>query len=223
VERDAAAAVDAVELGASSSMDVAMEQGLQAKQLPWRVGGEVRLLGGLVVDGSTGKMSQQSLSLRMLLDGSLLEVFTDGGEALATRVYRTSSTAASVPSSSSKLQVAAFGGAAQLCSCRVWEMESCWAEDGESEEPVALPIQQLNLVDLPATASAAAVACEAAVAAAAAATTNAAATAAAAAAATAATAWQVQPLVLEGLLEGVMQSAAGLASPLSPAAEMPSG
>ena len=223
VERDVAAAVDAVELDGSRSSNSGdlLEKQQQEKEgemgeqeLPRRVGGEVRLLGGLVVDD--GHLSAQTLSLRLLVDGSLLEVFTDGGEALATRVYRnsSSSTTAAEPCSSSsgstKLQVGAFGGAAQLRSCSIWEMESCWVEDQQTAEPIGLPI----LVDLPDTASAA-VACEAAVAAAAATATG-----AVAAAATAASAWQVQPLVLDGLVEGVMEGCVGLPSPWSPAAEM---
>lgn len=50
---------------------------------PLRCGGHLRPL-----QGASGSSASDVLSLRVLLDGSCLEVFTSTGEALATRVYR---------------------------------------------------------------------------------------------------------------------------------------
>lgn len=60
------------------------------------------------------------LRLRVFLDRSVLEIFTEDGRCLTTRVY---------PSRPDGLGIDAFaiGGAAKVASLEAWEMESIWA------------------------------------------------------------------------------------------------
>jgi hypothetical protein len=156
----AAEARDAVSANTTSSTSQgpapASEQQGQQQQLPKRCGGVLRASGGLC---PSLPPPQQRLSLRLLLDGSLVEVFTAEGEALASRVYRhavlpetvppeavpqvpaapqgttpTPSTTGSTNSSNNAkvggFWVGSFGGSAQLAACSMWHMESCWEEEG---------------------------------------------------------------------------------------------
>jgi hypothetical protein len=147
-----------------------------ASGVPMRCGG--RLLRG---GSSSSKQHDVSaeLKLRVLIDGSCVEVFA-GGQALGTRVYRgdehpldhiqstaelaaemnalteDSAAAHSMLSSSSSsgsgaIQLVCFGdGPAQLLSASVWQMNSMWLPD-----VVAQQQQQLKEL-MPAAATAAA-------------------------------------------------------------------
>ena len=85
----------------------------------------------------------EPLRLRLLLDGSLLEIFTGSGEALSTRVYRgvppaqdgISGTAADAmasgidPITSSGVDLISVGGSTVVKHLEAHEMASIWEED----------------------------------------------------------------------------------------------
>lgn len=63
------------------------------------------------------------LTLRVFLDGSVIEVFANDGVALASRVYPTLA-------SSCQVRLFATSAAAQVCSFDVWDMLSVWPDRG---------------------------------------------------------------------------------------------
>jgi hypothetical protein len=63
------------------------------------------------------------LGLRVLIDGSTVEIFTSSGQAVSTRVY----TAGAAPV---VLAVVATGGEA-IVSGKAWEMKSIWRDGGD--------------------------------------------------------------------------------------------
>ncbi|KAL4419945.1 hypothetical protein ABPG75_007043 [Micractinium tetrahymenae] len=111
----------------------------------------LRLVGGPLAAPAADNSGR--VRLRVLVDGSALEVFTGSGEVLSTRVYRGSPptsagtakaeaaavegpaaaaepvAAAAAEASGCAIAVVALGGAALLESAAAWEMCSCW--DGE--------------------------------------------------------------------------------------------
>ena len=73
-----------------------------------------------------------SIKLRILVDHSAVEVFTGGGAALATRVYR-SGRGAPTPDAAPYL-LAADGGDAVAADVTAWRMQPCWqVEEGREE------------------------------------------------------------------------------------------
>ena len=64
-----------------------------------------------------------SLWLRVLLDGSAVEVFTGTGQTVSTRVY--SSTADGAVAGERSLQLLCLGGPAEVAGA-AWEMQSAW-------------------------------------------------------------------------------------------------
>ena len=75
-------------------------------------------------EATLGKESKaESLGLRVLIDGSAVEVFTSTGQAVSTRVYM--SEGASAPR---QLLLISSGGSALLSQGAAWEMGSAWRE-----------------------------------------------------------------------------------------------
>ncbi len=84
------------------------------------------------------------LRLRLVLDASCLEVFTGSGQVLTTRVYRghppphhhpppppsTTTNPATAPDSG--IEVVAMGGSCTLDDLHAYEMDSCWAREGDA-------------------------------------------------------------------------------------------
>jgi beta-fructofuranosidase len=68
-----------------------------------------------------------TLHLRVLLDHSVLEVFTAGGEVLTTRVYRGSPPPEQQQDAG--IDFVAYGGAAAIARLEAHEMGSMWKED----------------------------------------------------------------------------------------------
>ncbi|KAI8463181.1 MAG: glycosyl hydrolase [Monoraphidium minutum] len=96
-----------------------------------RCGGRLRGLPG----GGGGP-----LGLRVLVDHSLVEVFTSTGEALATRVYRGGGggggAAAAAAAAGGEVELLLFGGAA-AARVDAWEVDSIWA--AAAAAPAAAP------------------------------------------------------------------------------------
>ncbi|PSC75140.1 Arabinanase levansucrase invertase [Micractinium conductrix] len=120
-----------------------------------------RLVGGTLTAPAAD--AEGRVRLRVLLDGSALEVYTGSGEVLSTRVYRgtppgstgaaslaasleaaavegapaaaAEPAAAAAAASGCGIGIIALGGTALLESGAAWEMCSCWVgeEDGEAE------------------------------------------------------------------------------------------
>ena len=63
-----------------------------------------------------------ALALRIILDHSLLEVFTGSGQVITTRVYR----GAQPQPSDLGVDFLSFGGQAQLASLHAWELDTIW-------------------------------------------------------------------------------------------------
>ncbi|KAI3425312.1 hypothetical protein D9Q98_009077 [Chlorella vulgaris] len=90
-----------------------------------------RRLGGPLAAPAADSSGQ--VQLRIVLDGSAVEVYTGTGEVLSTRVYRgtapISDGSCSAAASHSTVWVAAVGGTAKLESGEAWELRSCWRDD----------------------------------------------------------------------------------------------
>lgn len=128
---------------------------------PRRCGGQLQQPGA--VKSYSGALDLSSvgesvISLRIVVDGSCLEVFTCSGQALGTRVYRGDeaplnavATAPNTTSSSScssetmaydgQIQLVSFGpGPALLLDASAWSMNNMWAQKEQQEAvPVVLP------------------------------------------------------------------------------------
>lgn len=111
------------------------------------VGGRVAALAPTASSASAEAQGQEEeehvpLKLRLLLDGSCLELFTSSGEALATRVYRAPPSSSSAQPaaaatgacaagmlSGGQLELLAFGsGTAQLVVGNAWQVASMWQQ-----------------------------------------------------------------------------------------------
>ena len=76
----------------------------------------------------------QEVQLRLLLDHSLLEVFTGNGRALTSRMYR------STPPEgvNEGMYFVAFGGTAVASDVEAFEMKSIWTEKEDLPEPAQI-------------------------------------------------------------------------------------
>ncbi|KAK9811292.1 hypothetical protein WJX72_001259 [[Myrmecia] bisecta] len=84
--------------------------------------GQARTIGGPV------QIEKDAIQLRILIDGSVVEVFTDAGVILTTRIYRGAPPAGET---SSGLGFISVGGSVTLAEAEVWEMEDCWTNKPE--------------------------------------------------------------------------------------------
>jgi hypothetical protein len=73
------------------------------------------------VGGKLDPESFQTLALRIILDHSLLEVFTGTGQVISTRVYR-----GAPPTSDACIDFLSFGGSAEVAALNAWEMGTVW-------------------------------------------------------------------------------------------------
>lgn len=103
-----------------------------------------RKTGGTIRGGKV-----ESLSLRVLIDYSSIEVFTHTGQVLTTRVYR----GQSAPTCCPGIEFVATGGDGNI-TATAYEMSSIWANSTTpcetpviSEEVVSAPIQSPSYVD----------------------------------------------------------------------------
>lgn len=87
----------------------------------------VKRIGGPVLLPPDG----QSLELRILIDHSLVEVFTEFGQTLTTRVYR----AGPPKEADRKLYLFSLGGASKASDVEVYEMRSIWSKPEDIPEP----------------------------------------------------------------------------------------
>ena len=73
----------------------------------------------------------ESLSLRIFIDHSLVEVFTEMGQTLTTRVYR-----ASPPQQADeRLFLFSTGGASKATDIEIHKMGTIWSKEGDIPEP----------------------------------------------------------------------------------------
>ena len=71
-----------------------------------------------------------SLKLRLLIDHSLVEVFTEMGQTLTTRVYR-----ASPPQTADqRLHLFSLGGASKATGVEIYKMGSIWSTEEDIPE-----------------------------------------------------------------------------------------
>lgn len=74
--------------------------------------------------------SGDSLKLRILIDHSLVEVFTENGQTLTTRVYR-----ASPPETADqRLHLFSFGGGSKATGIEIYKMGSIWSKEEDIPE-----------------------------------------------------------------------------------------
>ena len=76
-------------------------------------------------------ISEGSLQLRIFIDHSLVEVFTEHGQTLTTRIYR----AAPPTNADQRLHLFAFGGEA-VADVAAHLMKSIWSKSEDFPEPV---------------------------------------------------------------------------------------
>lgn len=62
------------------------------------------------------------LQMRLLLDGSCVEVYLGSGEVLSTRIYR----GEAPQGADAGIDLVSFGGSAKVVSVQAWEMGSIW-------------------------------------------------------------------------------------------------
>ncbi len=74
---------------------------------------------------------RQSLQLRILIDHSLVEVFTEFGQTLTTRVYR----AEPPPEADRRLHLFSLDGDSRATDIEVHEMRSIWSRPEDIPEP----------------------------------------------------------------------------------------
>lgn len=72
-----------------------------------------------------------SLTLRILIDHSLVEVFTELGQTLTTRVYR----AGPPDQADQRLFLVSIGGASKATDIEIHEMGSIWTEESDLPDP----------------------------------------------------------------------------------------
>lgn len=87
----------------------------------------VKSIGGPVVLPAGG----QGLKLRILIDHSLVEVFTEMGQVLTTRVYK----AGPPPQADDRLFLFSCGGASKATAVEVYGMASIWKKAADIPEP----------------------------------------------------------------------------------------
>lgn len=142
-----------------------------AAPAPMRCGGKLHSN-----SGSSG-FDETALTLRILIDGSCIEVFTCSGQALGTRVYRGDEApldykhsaaaaaaaeavnlSASYSSCKGEIELVSFGpGAAELVSASAWQMSSMWIQDAAQQQQAAEALEELAAMQaMPAAAIAAA-------------------------------------------------------------------
>lgn len=99
----------------------------------------------------------RSLRLRLLLDHSMLEVFTSTGEALSTRVYRVGGAAApdsagTAPACHGAIELVTLGAGCGAVRAEAWEMDSMWGPPphvSNEAAPVAAAPRLMPLEDSP--------------------------------------------------------------------------
>lgn len=69
--------------------------------------------------------------MRLLLDGSCLEVYLATGEVLSTRVYR----GKAPRGADAGVDFVAFGGRAKVVTVEAWEMSSIWQREKLQDIP----------------------------------------------------------------------------------------
>jgi hypothetical protein len=71
------------------------------------------------------------MQMRLLLDGSCVEVYLGSGEALSTRIYRGDAP----KGADSGVDFVAFGGKARVKQVEAWEMASIWQRERSQKLP----------------------------------------------------------------------------------------
>jgi sucrose-6-phosphate hydrolase SacC (GH32 family) len=87
----------------------------------------VKTIGGPVVLPPNGK----SLQLRILIDHSLVEVFTEFGQTLTTRVYR----AEPPEEADRRLHLFSLQGDSSVSEVEVYKLRSIWSKPEDVPEP----------------------------------------------------------------------------------------
>ena len=71
------------------------------------------------------------MQMRVLIDGSCVEVYLGTGEVLSTRIYRGDAPRGS----DSGVDFVAFGGKARVSHVEAWEMNSIWQREKQQSVP----------------------------------------------------------------------------------------
>lgn len=94
-----------------------MFEGLDPETMTYSLSGPaVRRVGGRL-----DPPSFSTVALRVVLDHSLLEIFTGTGQVITTRVYR-----GEPPGADAGLDFISFGGAVEVSSLHAWELDTIW-------------------------------------------------------------------------------------------------
>jgi hypothetical protein len=100
-----------------------------------------KAVGGVL---SAPQASADTLHLRVLLDHSVLEVFTAGGEVLTTRVYRGSPPPEQQQDAG--IDFVAYGGSATITRLEAHEMGSMWKDDAVADgKSLSMPGSSLHI------------------------------------------------------------------------------
>ena len=71
------------------------------------------------------KLTKSCLQMRVLIDGSCVEVYLGTGEVLSTRIYRGDAP----KGADAGVDFVAFGGKARVTQVEAWEMNSIWQRE----------------------------------------------------------------------------------------------
>lgn len=78
-----------------------------------------------------GHLKLGSVQMRVLIDGSCVEVYMGTGEVLSTRIYRGDAPRGS----DSGVDFVCFGGKARVSHVEAWEMSSIWQREKQQNLP----------------------------------------------------------------------------------------
>lgn len=94
-----------------------MYEGLDPETMTYSLSGPaVRRVGGRLDPPNFA-----TIALRIVLDHSLLEIFTGTGQVITTRVYR-----GEPPGADAGVDFISFGGALEVASLHAWELDTIW-------------------------------------------------------------------------------------------------
>jgi len=107
-------------------LQVIAPDNLETQTMTFNADQVIKTIGGPIVLPPDG----QSLQLRILIDHSLVEVFTEFGQTLTTRVYR----AGASDAADRKLHLFSLGGDSRVSDIEVHEMRSIWSKPEDVPE-----------------------------------------------------------------------------------------
>lgn len=108
-------------------MQVIAPDNLDSASMTFEPAKSVKSIGGPIYLPAGGN----ALTLRILIDHSLVEVFTEMGQALTTRVYRASPPA----QADERLYLYSVNGSSKATDIEIHRMGSIWSREADMPEP----------------------------------------------------------------------------------------